>query len=94
MFQTLTRSAWCRGRSHDRAAQSAGGADLTRPVLPPRAKTALQLLSDGYKIGEIAGLMGVGSTGVSSALATARKNLGVSSTYAAVAVALRRKIID
>lgn len=67
---------------------------MTKPVLPRRAKDALQLAADGFSRQEAAALMGVGLSGVSSALATARRNLSANRNEEAVAIALRRGLID
>lgn len=67
---------------------------VQKAVLPPRALTALQLVADGFDMATIAGLMSITGPGVSSALATARKNLGAYTTYQAVATGIRRGLIS
>ena len=66
---------------------------MTRPVLPPRARLALELLSTGWTCSEIAAQMVVSQSGVWSALQTARNKLDARTTYEAVAVAVRRGLI-
>lgn len=64
-----------------------------RPILPPRALTALQLSADGLERSEVAALMSISRQGVSSALTTARNKLEANTTEHAIARALRRGLI-
>lgn len=67
---------------------------MTYGTLSPRQRTVLQLTADGVPQRMIAGLLTVERSTVSEHLARAREMLGAASTAEAVAIALRRKIIE
>jgi len=67
---------------------------VTYGKLSPRQKQILQLTADGFLQREIAGILTVQRTTVRENLARAREMLGVTTTTAAVATALRRGLIS
>ncbi len=67
---------------------------MPRPLLPPRARTALILVSCGFSLTECAGLMGISRSGVKSALHTARNKLGANNDAHCVARAFAGGYLD
>jgi len=67
---------------------------LGRPLLSPREREVLGLAADGRSTAEIASLLHLGTTTVKSHLQNVFEKLGVSDRTAAVAVALRKRLLD
>lgn len=67
---------------------------LGRPLLSPREREVLAMAADGCSTAEIASLLHLGTTTVKSHLQNVFEKLGVSDRTAAVAVALRKGLLD